>query len=742
MTSRRKMCGIAASLLVVSTVALVTPAQASPSIPAAPFALDDNGPLSASAEGSLLTLELPLLSPAILPATSVDLARSVAMADSDADLDPDREGAQRSAAAAGTTGDTAVLGQPLALQETTASAPQGQVNRDVLIPLDASPLLDLEAIRTSAEAHWVSDVECVAADTPMSRSDQSLADLAVLMLEEGQSVVELDTGDGDGAVDTEAETSLVPAGAPGFRAVQARTTSAVTSANVLNNLAGEGSAIQADVVQAPDYTVQATGLPGGASVTGEQPVVNVAIGDSLITLDQRNETGEATITDLVLGDLVDFGSDPSLLADLVTDLGLPQELADALGTVEDEVLVTLLESLQPVVRVSMPYTERLAADGTSASVEGALLRVEVLAPDALPAGVLDPALEPLRGGLDQLLGALGGDTANALVHLDLAPFAAAVEAPAGGIDCGGDGADNPLRELNKHASATEVAPGATFDYSISVPNRGPCTITDLVVTDVVTGPGRIVGTQPQGTVDGSTVRWELGELAPDDTAELTVTVEVDGDAQGGQSFDDEVTAAGDCDGRPVEEDDRVDDIPTVVTDISGPCNVGFSNKDASHEQVMPGQAFAYYVHAFNTGAEACTDVVVTDTLDDRLTFVSCNRDCTDEGRDVTWTLDELPGGSSATFTVVVRVDDDASGTLANSAVIDPGNGDAKTVDSNGPVIGDRSIPKDPAPAARGLRGEAVLEGALPATGGGTATAAAGLLAAAGIALHVLRRRVS
>lgn len=736
MNIRRSMCGVAAATFALSVVAVATPAQAGPSTPAAPSALDDNGPLSASAEGSLLTLELPLLSPAVLPATSVDLARSVATADSDADLDPDRDGAQRSAAAAGTTGDTALLGQPLALQETTASAPQDQVNRDVLLPLDASPLLDLDAIRTSAEAHWVSDVECVAADTPMSRSDQSLADLAVLVPAEGQSVVDLDTDDEDGAVDTEAETSLVPAGAPGFRAVQARTTTAVTSANVLNNLAGDGSAIQADVVQAPDYTVQATGLPGGASVTGEQPVVNVAIGDSLITLDQRNETGEATITDLVLGDLVDFGSDPSLLADLVADLGLPQELAEALGTVEDEVLVTLLESLQPVVRVSMPYTERLAADGTSASVEGALLRVEVLAPDALPAGVLDPVLEPLRGGLDQLLGALGGDTANALVHLDLAPFAAAVEAPAGGIDCG-DGAGNPLRELNKHASATEVAPGATFDYSISVPNRGPCTITDLVVTDVVTGPGRIVGTEPQGTVDGNTVRWELGELAPDDTAELTVTVEVDGDAQGGQSFDDEVTAAGDCDGRPVEEDDRVDDIPTVVTDISGPCNVGFSNKDASHEQVMPGQAFAYYVHAFNTGAETCTDVVVTDTLDDRLAFVGCNRGCTNEGRAVTWTLDELPGGSSATFTVVARVDEDASGTLANSAVIDPGNGDPKTVDTTGPEIGDPSIPKDPTPAQRGPG-----DTRLPRTGGGAATAVAGLLAAAGIGLRVLRRRVS
>src|SRR5690606_4099142 len=140
-------------------------------------------------------------------------------------------------------------------------------------------LLSADVVRTSAEAHWVSDVECVASDTPMSRADQSLADLTLLEIGEGQTLVELDTDDEDGAVDTEAETRLVPAEAEGFRAVQARTTTTITSLNLFNGLAGEGSAIQADVVQSPDYTVQASGLPGGASVSGEQPGVTVTLGE-------------------------------------------------------------------------------------------------------------------------------------------------------------------------------------------------------------------------------------------------------------------------------------------------------------------------------------------------------------------------------------------------------------------------------------------------------------------------------
>src|SRR3546814_10909084 len=79
---------------------------------------------------------------------------------------------------------------------------------------------------------------------------------------------------------------------------------------------------QVDVVQSPDYVASATGHPGGATVTGDQPVVNVQLaGEPLINLDDSNETAEATLTDLVLGDLLDLDG-AALLPDLLTDLGL------------------------------------------------------------------------------------------------------------------------------------------------------------------------------------------------------------------------------------------------------------------------------------------------------------------------------------------------------------------------------------------------------------------------------------
>lgn len=730
-SSTRTASAVVAAGLGLALITAVAPASAAPAssssgaAPAAASALEMAGPYAAAADASLLTLDIPSLSPAILPQTNVDLARSQANAESDQDVDADKAGAQRTGAVAGTTGDTSVLGAPIALQVNQASAPASESNEDVLIPLDLSPLLNVPVIRTTALANWVSDTECVSGTTPLSYADQSLADATVLGIAPTQSVVELDTDDDDGAADTEASTFLAPIPGPDdSRAVQARVTTDLTSANVLNNLAPDlASLIGIDVLQTPNYVVSASGLPGGAKVEGEDPAVEVSIaGDPLITLDTANETTQATLTDLVLGDLLDLDS-ATFLTDLLADLGL-EALAPLVQPVEAG-LKQALAALQPVLRLSIPVEKETSADGTKASVQASLLRVELLPPAVVGAA------EPLAGLINQIIGALGADVNRPLLSLDLGPVGAAVVAPAGGIRCGEP--DNPLRELNKHASALEVAPGGTFEYNIAVPNRGPCALTDVKVTDVVTGPAgfEIVDTEPDGKIEGGKVSFDIGKLAVNETKNLTITVKVPAGAKAGDSFDDVVTASGNCNGRPVTKDDRVDDTPTVKTDFSGPCNVQFSNKDASHIQVFPGETFSYYVHAFNSGGEPCNAVKISDTLDARVDFVSCNKSCTHEGKKVDWTVDSIPGGSSVILSVVVKVKDDATGLLENAAVITPGNGKPTTVSTRGPVIGPDSIPKDPGPASRHP---------LPKTGAAVPMGIALVLGGAAYALHTLRRR--
>jgi uncharacterized repeat protein (TIGR01451 family) len=739
-TSTRTAAAVLAAGLGLSIVAVAAPAGASTASTGslksagavtAPAALQMNGDYSAGAEASLLTLEVPSISPALLPQTNVNVADSAAHAESGMDVDGAKAGAQRTGAVASTTGTglfgTNVLSAPLDLQTTEASAPASEAHSDTLLPLDLSPLLDLPVIHTEALANWVSDTECVAADTPLSKSDQSLADLTLLSVAAGQSVAELDTDAGDGAANTEASTQLISIpGQNDPRAVAAKVETDVSDVNVLNGLAGPGSAIGVHAVQTPHYTVSASGIAGGAKVEGADPAVEVDIaGQPLITLDTANQTKDATITDLVLGDLLDL-SNPQLVGDLLDDLGLGA-LKDTLGTALDQVLAQALSAVQPIVRLSIPVDKETSPDGTHASVAASLLRVEVLLPTAVG------ATQPLAGLVNQILQALGAKV-DSLLTLDVGPVGAEVKAPVGGLTCGEP--NNPLRELTKHASAAEVAPGASFEYVISVPNRGECTLHNVTVTDTVSGPSgfSITDTEPDATVAGNKATWNLGDLAPNQTKNLTITVKVPANAKAGQSFDDVVTASGTCDGRTVTKDDRVDDIPVVKTDFSGPCNVQFSNKDASHIQVTPGETFSYYVHAFNSGGEACSNVKVTDKLDSRLSFVSCNKSCVNDPADtVSWSVPSIPGGGSVTLAVVVKVADNAKGTLANSAIITPSNGTGVTVKTTGPVIGADSIPKRPAAATRAP---------LPKTGSALPAGLGVLLAGGAMALLALRRRAA
>src|SRR5262249_38243075 len=141
----------------------------------------------------------------------------------------------------------------------------------------------------------------------------------------------------------------------------------------------------------------------------------------LITLDDSNPTEEALITDLVLGDLINVD-----LEDLLTDLGL-EALLPVVAPITDGVR-QVLDAAKPVIRLSIPFEKSTAANGTTASVQGSLLRVEVLLPEAVTGG-----LAPIRDVVNQILDALGADIDGPLLSLDVAPYGASVKAPLGGL---------------------------------------------------------------------------------------------------------------------------------------------------------------------------------------------------------------------------------------------------------------------------------------------------------------------
>jgi uncharacterized repeat protein (TIGR01451 family) len=668
--SRARRGGIAAAVLGWSLLVTASPAS---SAPPAPAPLQASGPFSALADAGLLRVDAPALSPPLLPLTNVDVAHSVALSASDGDVDGEA-GAQRTGAVAGTTGLTNLLGQPIAIQENRATAPPSETSSQTLTEIPADPLLNIDVITTTATANWVGDTECVASTDPLSLADQALADAVVIDREVRQSVVEIDVGE-DGAADVEAATSLPATGGPfDQRAVAATVTTRLAGADVLNNVAPDlASVLNVRVVRAPAYLVQATGIPGGASVTGDDPIVEVTIGGQTVIELNATQTATAPVG--------------LALTDLIGDLGA---------------LEPLLGPLEPLVRLSVPVTRTTAADGTSARVEATLLRIEILPPDV--SGELDPVADALA----QLLAALGLDVGEPLGLIELGPMVASVVAPAGGLRCGTDHT-NPV-ELQKVNSGPAI-PGRSFDYTIAVGNVGDCTLQNVAVTDVLTGPAAttVVLTEPTATsvgapaaagtgVERTQISWaDIGPIAPDARTALRIRVQVPSTATAGQRYEDVVSVSATCDGRTVTRTFTLTE-PPVIPPGAGACNLTGSNKSASHLEVYNGEQFTFFVNVFNHAAQPCTSVTITDTLSEKVIFVSCSDGCATSGRTVTWTIPTVAPGQSITLRVTVSVNAGATGTVPNTAIIDTPATSPVTVSTPGPNITGRTVlaPNQPA----------------------------------------------
>lgn len=614
---------------------------------------------------------------------------------------------------------------PLDLSTAEQTAPPDNTEPEVatLIPLDdASPLLSGSVSQSTALARDPAALECPDQDarTTVSEGTSTTSDLGVLVIDEeaGVALASIRDNAGEGTLTSTSGTYIGSAGE-----VIAESKAQSASVNVASELEIE--------VLNPVLTATASGTPGGASVdyTGE-----VRVNGDKIAGTQENQLSLEALREVLLP--LDEEALNTLFGPLDENVVNPllEPIADALPLLDGEaltgetlvgliddgaVMLDELAFLEPTVLVTAGQLENVteSADGTRASGEVKAVRVELNVVSTLT------------------------ETTVPIFTFHLMPMAVDAEAPVGGVDCGGV-ADDPLDEVHKDVTAAKVRPGTTFDYAITVPNTDDeCTLTNVTVTDVVEGPGTIVSTTPTGQVDGNTVTWTIDELAPNASETFIVTVRVDDDAQNGATFDDRVTVTADCDGEEVDGGDTIDDIPVVTTDSLDGCDVSPSNKSATHLEVMPGQTFSYLIHAYNAGDEDCGQTIVTDTLPEGATFVSCTPECQDSGQEIVFVIDELAAGQAVELTITVTAPDAPTNDMTNVATIDPANGSSTDVSTDIPDVTDRSVPAPPDPAdfeapASAAQPDAAPADNLPRTGGGLALLGLGAMAAA----SRLRRR--
>jgi uncharacterized repeat protein (TIGR01451 family) len=255
---------------------------------------------------------------------------------------------------------------------------------------------------------------------------------------------------------------------------------------------------------------------------------------------------------------------------------------------------------------------------------------------------------------------------------------------------------NPI-ELQKVNSGPAI-PGSTFDYTIAVGNVGTCTLTNVRVNDVVTGPAgtTIVATEPASSISptsgGFNIAFpDIGPIGPGGRATLRIRVMVPAGAAPGSRYDDVATVAADCGGSPFTRTFPLSEPVVEPRPTSGACTISGSAKSASHLEVSAGEQFAYFVNLYNSGAEQCTGATITDTLDPRLTVVRCSDDCNVAGTTATWNIGGLAPGQSIAVRVVVQANAGATGTLPNTARADTNESPPVDLATPGPAVSGRSV---------------------------------------------------
>lgn len=497
--------------VLAATVTISPSAQAAPQSASAAAAVVGN--YSAGADGALLdvTAGAPALgSPLGAIPTVANLRLTHAEAASNSQGGVGSDPALRTYARAANLDPLTVL-QALNLSSLLSEIAQGAPPDNAapataqLLAVPAAPILTASVSDASALAHWAGDGVCVAANTPLAQSVNRTAQADVLpALPAPISGSLLSINAGQQGASFTQSTLSLPS-----IVVPGKFDPRAVQGEQVTHAAGVsilGVTIDVGAVD-PVLTARATGLAGGATASYTAPIV---------TINGNQVIGQNDIS--------------ALIAQL------------------NPLLAPLLTGLAPLVTVTLDVPSEatvvggatLAANGTSASVDAYIARVTVAVP-ALQLTVADVVLGPM--------------------HADAV-------APAGGLECGGPPPENPVT-VTKNANKTTVQPGETFVYTITVGNTSPtCTLTNVKVTDVLTGPtgSQIVGTEPTAnSAVWPNVTWNnIGNIPPGGTYNLNITVKTPITALADQTYTDTATATGSCDGTEYGRPYTLDGVPKVV----------------------------------------------------------------------------------------------------------------------------------------------------------------------------------
>jgi len=202
----------------------------------------------------------------------------------------------------------------------------------------------------------------------------------------------------------------------------------------------------------------------------------------------------------------------------------------------------------------------------------------------------------------------------------------------------------PVLTLEKTGPAEQYI-GRNVTYTITVANTGDAVAANTVVTDTLGNNVEFVSASDNGVLENGVVTWALGDLAPEASKELEITVKPTGI---GNITNTAVATAVCARDREVTEDatTKVVGIPAVlleVVDLNDPVEVGENT--------------TYVITVTNQGTAVDSNIRIVVELEDEMEFVSAGGATNGQvnGKTVTFdALNALAAKQQAQFTVTVK----------------------------------------------------------------------------------------
>lgn len=222
----------------------------------------------------------------------------------------------------------------------------------------------------------------------------------------------------------------------------------------------------------------------------------------------------------------------------------------------------------------------------------------------------------------------------------------------------------PNLELTLTDDPDPVTIGHTLTYTISLINNGTADATHVIVMSQLDSHVTFDSASAGGSFDaaGHTVTWNVGTLAPGETLSFTLTVLVSSKPEGQYLI---------ANSTKVVSDEGAMGCDSITTTVLFP-ELRLKKSD-DHDPVVVGDLLTYTIVISNIGFADATDVVVTDTLDPGVSFVSASDGGTHDGQPtdgtVTWPPVDIAVGEVITRTIVVTTTSDlvCGSTFPNTA---------------------------------------------------------------------------